>query len=127
AQVELGDARSARKAVQSALQAGLKTLDKGITLVAVVEYAEFCTKRGDYVRAVELGSLVQAHFASWHETRKQAAALLDSLAGQLPSRKFAQASKRGARLDLWACARTSIAELGTRTSNSSANDKRRKK
>jgi hypothetical protein len=127
AQVEAGDSRSARRNLRSALQAGLKTLDKGIALVAVLEYAEYCSKLENHVRAVELGSLVQGHFASWHETRKHAALLLDSLKRQLPAGKFSQARKKGGSLDLWACVKGSIDELGTRTAMSSAKETRSKK
>jgi predicted ATPase/DNA-binding SARP family transcriptional activator len=101
AQVELKDARSAQRNFRSAFQSGLKTLDKGIMLVAVVEYAEFCSKLGRHVTAVELCSLVNNHFASWRETRKQAATLLDSIKKALPREPFNQAKKHGRSLDVW--------------------------
>jgi tetratricopeptide (TPR) repeat protein len=101
AQVELHDVRSAQRNLRSALQYGMKTLDKGILLVAVVEYAEFCSELGRQVTAVELCSLVQNHFASWHETRKQAAILLDSIKKSLSREQFNQAKKHGRSLDVW--------------------------
>jgi predicted ATPase/DNA-binding SARP family transcriptional activator len=127
AQVEIQDVRSAKRNLHSAFQYGMKTLDQGIMLVAVVEYAEFCSKLGRYERAVELCSLVNNHFASWHETRKHASMLLDSLRRQMPVGKYAQCSKKGRTLDLWTCIKGSINELGAKTSTSFPNEKRSKK
>jgi len=101
AQVELQDVRSAQRSLRSAFEYGMKTLDKGIMLVAVLEYAEFCSKLGRDVRAVELASLVNNHFASWHETKKQATILLDGIRKSLPREQFNEAKKNGRSLDLW--------------------------
>jgi predicted ATPase len=101
AQVELQDLKSAKKNFHDAFQYGMKTLDKGIMLVALVEYAEFCSKLGRDVRAVELCSLVNDHFASWHETKKQASTLLDSIKKSLPRERFNEAKKHGRSLDVW--------------------------
>lgn len=116
AQMELGDVKSATRNLRSAFQHGLKALDKGVLLVTVVEYAELCNRMGKYNTAVELCSLANDHFASWHETRKQAATLLDSLQKQMPAGKYAQYRKKGCALDLWTCVKSSINELGTKTS-----------
>ena len=126
-QVELQDFKSAKKNYRDALQHGMKTLDQGIMLVAILEYAEFCSKLGRKERAVELCSLVKEHFASWHETRNHASRLLDSLRKQMPVGKFAQFKKIGSNLDLWACAKSSANELGAKTSASFANEKPSKK
>ena len=101
AQVELQDVRSAKKNFRGAFQYGMKTLDKGIMLVAVLEYAEFCSKQGRNARAVELCSLVNDHFASWHETKKQAAILMDGIRKSLPREQFNEAKKNGRSLDVW--------------------------
>jgi hypothetical protein len=50
---------------------------------------------------VELGSLVQSHFASWWETKKQAENLLASLRADLSKSTFDGAMKRGASLEVW--------------------------
>jgi tetratricopeptide (TPR) repeat protein len=114
AQVELQDFKYAKKNFHDAFQYGMKTLDKGIMLVALVEYAEFCSKLGRKERAVELCSLVNEHFASWHETRKHASMLLDSLRRQMPAGKYAQLRNKGRSLDLWICIENSIKELGAK-------------
>jgi len=101
AQVELQDVKSSKKNFRAAFQYGMKTLDQGIMLVAVMEYAEFCSKLGRTERAVELCSLVQNHFASWHETKKQASILLDSIKKSLPRKHFNEAQKHGRSLDVW--------------------------
>jgi tetratricopeptide (TPR) repeat protein len=124
AQVELGDRQAAKKNFHAAFQHGMKTLDKGIMLLAVVEYAEFCIKLGNHERAVELCSLVNDHFASWHETRNHAALLLDVLQKQMPAGKYAKSRNRGCKLDLWTCVEDSMSELGTKTAASVPNKKR---
>jgi predicted ATPase/DNA-binding SARP family transcriptional activator len=101
AQVELQDVKSAKKNFHDAFQYGMKTLDKGILLVAVVEYAEFCSKLGKAERAVELCSLVNEQFSSWHETKKHASTLLDSIKRSLPRERFNEAKRHGRSLDLW--------------------------
>ncbi len=116
AQVELQDVRSAKKNFHDAFQYGMKTLDKGIMLVTVVEYAEFCNKLGEHIRAVELCSLVQNHFASWHETKKQASILLDSIKKSLPRERFNQAKKTGRSLDVWQTVEGLTKRTGIRTS-----------
>jgi hypothetical protein len=84
-------------------------------LLAVGEYAEFCIKLGNYERAVELCSLVNDHFASWHETRNHAAMLLDVLQKQMPTGKYAKSRNRGCKLDLWTCVEDSTSELEAKT------------
>jgi tetratricopeptide (TPR) repeat protein len=127
AQAELQEIKSAKKNFRDAFQYGLKTLDQGIILVAVVEYAEFCSKLGKNERAVELCSLVKDHFASWHETRKHASMLLDSLRRRMPAGKYAQSIKKGHALDLWACVKSAVTELGAKTLTSFPTEKRSKK
>jgi tetratricopeptide (TPR) repeat protein len=121
AQGELQDNKSAKKNFRDAFQYGMKTLDQGIMLVALVEYAEFCSKRGRYERAVELCSLVQNHFVSWNETKKKASILLDSIKKSLPRKHFNEAQKHGRSLDLWKTVEGLIKEnitAGTKTSKS---------
>jgi len=116
AQVELQDVKSAKKNFRAALQYGMKTLDKGILLVAVMEYAEFCSKLGRNERAVELCSLVQNHFASWRETKKQASILLDSIKKSLPRKHFNEAQKHGLSLDVWKTVESLVKRAVTSTS-----------
>jgi hypothetical protein len=90
-------------------------------LVAVMEYAEFCSKLGSYERAVELCSLVQNHFVSWNETKKKASILLDSIKKSLPHKHFNETQKHGRSLDLWKTLEGLIKEnitAGTKTSKS---------
>jgi predicted ATPase/DNA-binding SARP family transcriptional activator len=124
AQVELQDVKSAKKNFRDAFQSGIKTLDQGIMLAALVEYAEFCSRLGRKERAVELCSLVNDHFASWHETRKHASMLMDSLQKQMPVGKYARSRNKGRTLDLWTCMKSSIDELGAKTSISVPGDKK---
>ena len=114
AEVEIQDIKSAKKNFHDAFQYGMKTLDKGVLLVVLVEYAVFCSKIGRDVRAVELCSFVGHHFASWHETKRQAFCLLDSLKKSLPLEKFKQAKKDGRSLDLW----ETVTNLGDRNTRS---------
>jgi predicted ATPase/DNA-binding SARP family transcriptional activator len=121
AQVEVQDVKSAKKNFCAAFQYGRKTLDKGIVLVALVEYAEFCSKLGNDARAVELCSLVNDHFASWHETKKHASTLLDSLKKSLSRERLNQAKKYGRSLDVWETVEGFLNEnrtAGTKTSKS---------
>ena len=127
AQMELQDFKAAKKNYHDALQYGMKTLDQGILTVAIADYAVFCSKLGRNERAVELCSLVNEHFASWHETRKHASQLLESLRKQMAAGKYAQSSKKGRSLDLWTCAKSSVNELGAKTSTSFTNEKGSKK
>ena len=113
AEVESRDVKSARKNFRDAFQYGMKTLDKGILLVALVEYAAFCSKIGSDVKAVELSSLISHHFAGWHETKKQAECLLDSLRKSLPLKTFNQAQKDGRSLELWETV-TNLVDRNTR-------------
>jgi predicted ATPase/DNA-binding SARP family transcriptional activator/predicted negative regulator of RcsB-dependent stress response len=116
AQVELQDVKSAKKNFRHAFQYGMKTLDQGIMLVAVLEYAEFCSKVGRNERAVELCSLVNEHFASWHETKKQASTLLDSIKKSLPRQRFNEAQKHGRSLDVWTTVESLVKRPATSTS-----------
>jgi hypothetical protein len=75
-------------------------------------------------RAVELCSLVNDHFASWHETRKHASMLMDSLRKQMPAGKYARSRNKGRALDLWTCMKSSLDELGAKTSISVPGDKK---
>jgi tetratricopeptide (TPR) repeat protein len=101
AQMELQDVKSAKTNFHDAFQYGRKTLDQGIMLVAVMEYAEFCSKLEQNERAIELCSLVLNHFVSWTETKKRASMLLDSIKKSLPRKHFNEAQKHGRSLDLW--------------------------
>jgi predicted ATPase/DNA-binding SARP family transcriptional activator/predicted negative regulator of RcsB-dependent stress response len=116
AQVELQDVKPAKKNFRAALQYGMKTLDQGIMLVAVIEYAEFCSKLGRNERAVELCTLVQNHFASWHETKKHASILLDSIKKSLPRKHFNEAQKHGRSLDVWKTVESLVKKAATSTS-----------
>jgi len=120
-QMELQDVKSAKKNFHDAFQYGMKTLDQGIMLVAVMEYAEFCSELGRYERAIELCSLVQNHFVSWNETKKKASILLDSIKKSLPRKHFNEVQKHGRSLDLWKTVEGLIKEnitAGTKTSKS---------
>jgi hypothetical protein len=112
--MELGDVKSAKRDLHSAFQYRLKALNQGILLVTKMEYAELFNRMRKYNTAVEFCSLVNDHFASWHETRTHAATLLDSLWRQMSAAKYAQYRKKGCALNLWTCVKSSINELGTK-------------
>jgi tetratricopeptide (TPR) repeat protein len=118
---------AAKKHILDALRFAARTLDKGIALVALAGYAEVCQQLEKYDKAAEVASLVNEHFASWHETRKHAATLLESLRKQIPASKYMQYRNKGCKLELWACIRNSINELETETSASRGNKKQTNK
>jgi hypothetical protein len=118
AQGELQDNKSAKKNFRDAFQYGMKTLDQGVMLVAVMEYAEFCSKLGQNERAIELCSLVLNHFVSWNETKKKASMLLDSIKKSLPRKYFNEVQKHGRSLDLWKTVENLFERTATSTSKS---------
>jgi tetratricopeptide (TPR) repeat protein len=117
-QMELQDVKSATKNFHDAFQYGMKTLDQGVMLVAVMEYAEFCSKLGQNERAIELCSLVLNHFVSWNETKKKASMLLDSIKKSLPRKYFNEVQKHGRSLDLWKTVENLFKRTATSTSKS---------
>jgi predicted ATPase/DNA-binding SARP family transcriptional activator len=118
---------AAKKHILDALRFAARTLDKGIALVALAGYAEVCQQLEKHDKAVELASVVNEHFASWHETRKHAAALLDSVRKQMPADKYLQHRNKGCTLDLWTCVTSSINELGTKATTPRVNKNRTRK
>ena len=97
----LNDPASAQKHLEQAARLTVRTMDKGIALVVILGFANLLASKRSQVRAAELGGLVQSHFASWHETKKQASSLLESLRTSLLRSKFDRAVERGCSMDVW--------------------------
>jgi predicted ATPase/DNA-binding SARP family transcriptional activator len=100
-QVALQNLDLARRYFKEALELSSRVKDKGVSLVVITGVAELLSCLGQAQEAIELGSLVENHFASWHETKKQILALLSSLKKSTTARDYRQAQKRGRSLDLW--------------------------
>jgi len=64
-------------------------------------WAEYCAANRDYRRAVELGSLVIQHPATWQEYRDRAGQLVQRCAAHLPSAELSAAQAKGRKLDLF--------------------------
>lgn len=100
---ELGLRRlsSAEKHMKQALRYAIKTHDTGIALVLLSGYASLLRAQEKNEKAAELALLITGHFASWHETKMQAASLLDELGTSLPEARLKQAQKTGHALEIW--------------------------
>lgn len=86
---------------EEALELSRRVKDKGIALVVMAGVAVLLTGLGQPQGAIELGSMVENHFASWRETKHQMSALLSSLKKSTTAENYRQAQKRGRSLDLW--------------------------
>ena len=91
----------AERHFEEALELSSRMKDKGIALVVMAGVAELLTCLGQPKEAIELGSMVENHFASWRETKHQMSALLSSLKKSTTAENYRQAQKRGRSLDLW--------------------------
>ncbi len=100
-QVALRNLELARQHFEEALELASRVKDKGIALVVIAGVAELLISLGQAQEAIELGSMVENHFASWHETKHQMSALLSTLKKSTTAEIFRQAQKRGRSLDLW--------------------------
>jgi tetratricopeptide (TPR) repeat protein len=99
--LRLGQQASAEKHILKALKLAVKSRDQGITLVALIAYAELLEQQGKLEKSIQLATIVQTHVLTWHETRKQAASLLAILKKSIPGAKFVKAENRGKSTDLW--------------------------
>jgi tetratricopeptide (TPR) repeat protein len=99
---ELGlkNIEAARQHFLEALQYAFKTGDHGIALVTLAGYAELLCQEGDPDLAVQFGSLVSSHYATWRETRDLIASLLSALKKTMPASEFEQARKNGQAMNL---------------------------
>jgi predicted ATPase/DNA-binding SARP family transcriptional activator len=102
----LDDRTAAQKHLEQAASLTIRARDKGIALVVTGAFAALLASKGKSIHAVELAALVQSHFASWQETKKQASSLLESERASLPKSKFNQAVERGCSLDVWVTIRS---------------------
>jgi len=100
-QVALQNLDLAGRHFNEALELSSRVKDKGIALVVMAGVAELLTSLGQAQEAIELGSMVENHFASWRETKHQMSALLSSLKKSTPAENYRQAQKKGRSLDLW--------------------------
>ncbi|HSL28386.1 MAG TPA: tetratricopeptide repeat protein [Anaerolineales bacterium] len=91
----------ARQEFQEALELSNRVRDRGIALVVLAGVAEFLARLEKSQAAVEIGSLVESHFASWRETRNHMSALLSALRKSMTATDYRRAEERGRLLDLW--------------------------
>lgn len=76
AETALNRMDAAQSIFSEALQWAKNTQERGIALVVLAGWAELLAASGRVERAVEVATIVAQHYASWRETRQQAAALL---------------------------------------------------
>ena len=97
-----GDLAAARKHIAC----GINTPEVGVSpplfTYGLGVWAEWCAANQDYPRAVELGSLVSQHPATWQDVRDRADQLILRCATRLPAREFSSAQARARKLDLLA-------------------------
>ncbi len=100
-QVALRNLDLARRHFEEALDVASRVKDRGVALLVLAGMMEFFSCVGKLQEAVEAGSLVESHFASWRETRDQVSATLLSLRKSTTAEKYRRAQLRGQALDLW--------------------------
>jgi predicted ATPase/DNA-binding SARP family transcriptional activator len=101
AELGLGHRALAEKHIVEALKIAARSRDPGITLVALYIYAELLKKKEQLEKAIQTTTLVCNHFATWHETRKQATELQASLRKASSRSRFLKAEEKGSSTDLW--------------------------
>jgi hypothetical protein len=69
-------------------------------LFALAGCVQLYAATGESELAVEVGTLVSEHFATWRETKAQVANLLSGIK-DLPSQRLAAAQERGRQADAW--------------------------
>ena len=84
-----------------ALELSSRVKDKGIALMILGGVIELLACLGRPGEAIEVGSLVENHFASWRETKNEVSAYLSSLKKFSTAVDYRQAQKRGSSLELW--------------------------
>jgi tetratricopeptide (TPR) repeat protein len=97
----LGQSAFAEKHNVEALKLSAKSRDPGLILVVLTAYAELLRDKGQHEKATRITALVCDHFATWHETRKQATDLLSSLGESSSRSRFLKAKEKGTSTDLW--------------------------
>jgi tetratricopeptide (TPR) repeat protein len=100
AAVGLGQCDEARMHLTEGLQTVVATGDYGLALFALAGCVQLYFATGEDELAVEVGTLVSEHFASWRETKAQVTNLLSSVK-DLPSQRLAAAQERGRQADAW--------------------------
>lgn len=107
---ELGleDIETAQIHLRNALQHAFKTGERGIILFVLAGYTQLRYEERDLEMAVQLGSLVKSHYATWHETRDEVSRILVRLKKLMTAAEFEQAQKKGQALDLWKMVGNSI-------------------
>jgi predicted ATPase/DNA-binding SARP family transcriptional activator/tetratricopeptide (TPR) repeat protein len=84
-----------------ALELSSRVKDKGIALMVLGGVTELLTCLRRPQEAIEVGSLVENHFAGWHETKNQMSTSLSSLKKSTTAGDYKQAQRRGGSLELW--------------------------
>lgn len=97
----LGHIALAEKHIVGALKLATKSRDSSLVLVVLTAYAELLGKKRQFEKAIQVTTLVCHHFATWHETRKQAINLLASLRESNSRARFLKAEEKGNSTDLW--------------------------
>jgi predicted ATPase/pimeloyl-ACP methyl ester carboxylesterase/DNA-binding SARP family transcriptional activator/tRNA A-37 threonylcarbamoyl transferase component Bud32 len=109
----LGEFDRARAHLTEALQVAAPLDEQGILLLVTAAAAQLYAALGKHEYAAELSALVANHYASWRETKVETAALLETVAAQLPSDVLTAAQAKGWQRDLWQTADELIADLPT--------------
>jgi tetratricopeptide (TPR) repeat protein len=100
AAIGLGQFDTARSYLSEGLQTAVATGDYGLALFVLAGYVHLYVATGECELAVEIGSLVIEHFATWRETKTQTTNLLSDVK-DLSSRRLAAAQERGRHTDAW--------------------------
>jgi tetratricopeptide (TPR) repeat protein len=106
---------------EEALELSSRVKDKGIALVVIAGVAELLTSLGQAQEAIELGFMVENHFASWRETKHRMSTSLASLKRSTTAENYRQARKSGYSLDLWETVDRLV--LALKRQGSTANDR----
>jgi hypothetical protein len=69
-------------------------------MVPLAGIAAWCSATGQAAQAISLAAFVEHHWATWHETRQQAAAIQRQASRALPSTEAEAARRRGETITL---------------------------
>ena len=100
AAVGVGDYEEARQHFYEALQIAKDVGERGKIMIAVRGFAGLLSATGENERAVELAAFVLHHHASWHETKGQAARVMEEAFARLPTEVAKSAQIKGQSLEL---------------------------
>src|SRR5690349_10772719 len=110
-QLALQNMEPACRYFEEALDLSTRVRDKGVALAVLGGVTALLIRLGWTEEAIEVGTLVESHFASWRETKNQVSASLTSLKENTIAGKYEQARERGVSLDLWDTANQLVVKL----------------